>query len=646
MKSKKNVRKNAKTKFSLLENWNRFFSGKLSMILMILTISLTFFVNYSAMYDSKLDMNGDNIYYYSLGKAILEGKGYTNIMYLEESPHTHFPPGYPLFVAGVMTIVPNDIDAVKTANGILLFLSILLLFIVLEKISKNRIVAFISALLCCLHPSLLHWATIMMSEMLFLFCSLVIIYLLLILDEKKLFDFSKGKIINNFWLILLLLFFSYIYFVRTMGLSLIISAILWSLYNVFSGFFVWMRHRKQKELIRSGEQRSYFIRSSIIFLLLLTTIGITKSAWDNRNEKIGKTESDYVGDFYMKPNGEKMASLNDWVTRAKNNAESYITKYLPNSVFMISYDKKEPSQPSHWIKGLFIISLMFVGFLRTKKAGLLLFLYIGMTMGVLLIWPEQYGGERYYTCIIPFYIFIIVNGVSELIKILFRFIAKNYNPIIIQSLAAIIFSASFLFPDYLKAQEEPRQNAQLKSWKKMGNININNYYDAIEWCGKNLPDSARVICRKPEIYYINSGYHKASGFPKYAEPDTIMNYLIRNRVTHLIIDNWYKHAYVTLYPAIQKYPEKFKKEKQFGEVDNVRKINPCYVFRFNKDWGYFGERVNGKREGKGYEVFQDGRKYVGEFSNNTVNGYGALYDSTGKLMAKGYWKDGILVRIE
>lgn len=644
MKNNKKAKKPVKSKFSIMDIWNKFFFGKLSMGLMILTIGITFFINYSANYDSKLDMNGDNIYYYSLGKAISEGKGFTNIMFLKETPHTHFPPGYPLFVSGVLTIFPNDIDAVKTANGILLFLSILLLFIILEKITKNRIIAFISALLCCVHPSLLHWATIMMSEMLFLFCSLVIIYLLLILDERKLFDFSKGKLINNLLLLLLLLVFSYIYFVRTMGLSLIISAILWSLYNAFSGFFVWMKHRKQKEITNSNEQRGYFIRTSIVFLLLLATFGITKSAWDNRNEKMGKAQSDYIGDFYMKTDGGKMASVDDWITRAQNNTQAYITKYIPNTVFMISYDKKEAAETSHWVKGILIIALMLVGLLRTKKAGLLLFLYIGMTMGVLIIWPEQYAGERYYTCVIPFYIFLIVNGISESIKLIFRFSRNNYNSIIVQSLAVILFSAIFLFPDYLKAQEEPRKIAQLKSWRKISNININNYYDAVEWCGKNLPDSARVICRKPEIYYFYSGYHKASGFPKYGDPDTILNYLINIRATHIIIDNWYKHGYQTLYPVVLKYQEKFKKVNTFGEVDKVNGVNPCYVFRFNNDWGYFGERVNGKKEGKGYMIFRDGRKYVGEFSNNTITGYGELYDATGKLITKGYWDDGILVR--
>ncbi len=644
MKQNRKAKNTTKPKFSLTERWYKLFSGKISMIIMLLTIVITFLANYNAMFDPKLDMNGDNIHYFSLGKAISEGKGFTNIMYLNETPHTHFPPGYPFFVAGILSVFPDNINAVKVANGILLLLSLLLLFVILDKITKNRIIAFLSVLLCSVHHTLLLWGTIMMSEMLFLFCSFVIIYLLLILDERKLFDFSKGKLINNFLLVLLLLFFSYIYFVRTIGLSLIISVFLWCFYNGASGFFDWMKSWKNKEITKQRFSKGYFIHSFLLFLLLLTTFWIAKSAWDYRNEKIGKTESDYVGDFYMKPNGEKMSSFDDWLTRAKNNTGAYITKYVPNSVFMISFDKNKEIETSHWIKGLLIIALMLLGLLGIKKAGLLFFLYIGITMGVLVIFPEQYSGERYYIGIVPIYIFLALNGLSELVKIGGRYYRKSFNPFMVQSLVVILFSAFILFPAYIHAQEIPRKFSKLTSWDMTGNLDIKNYYDAIEWCGENLSDSARVICRKPEIYYIHSGYHKASGFPKYADPDTILNYLINIQATHIIIDNWYRHAYQTLYPTVLKYQEKFSIVKKFGEVDNVKQINPCVVFRFNNDWGYFGERVNGKKEGKGYLVFKDGRKYVGVFSDNTITGYGELYDAKGKIIEKGYWEDGILIK--
>ena len=167
---------------------------------------------------------------------------------------------------------------------------------------------------------------------------------------------------------------------------------------------------------------------------------------------------------------------------------------------------------------------------------------------------------------------------------------------------------------------------------------------AIEWCGNNLPDSARIICRKPELYYMYSGFKKCGGFPQYCEVDSMYKLLIKNNVEYLIIDNWFRHAYVTLYPVIQKYPEKFKMLHAIGAQDTLRRINPVFVFNFNNNWGYHGDLKDGKKEGKGYELFQDGRKFVGEFSNNQIHGYGELFDSDGKIVAKGYWKNGYLIK--
>ena len=99
-------------------------------------IVCVFVVNYLEIFDFKPDLNGDNVYYYALGRAIAAGKGYTNIMFLEETPHSHFPPGYPLFNAGIL-LFTHSYTALKIANGILFGLSILILFFLLIRRPVN-----------------------------------------------------------------------------------------------------------------------------------------------------------------------------------------------------------------------------------------------------------------------------------------------------------------------------------------------------------------------------------------------------------------------------------------------------------------------------------------------------------------------------
>ena len=66
----------------------------------------------------------------------------------------------------------------------------------------------------------------MMSEMLFLFCSVAAIFLMLSIKPEQLF--TKKGVRDTILLVLLLFLVNYIYFVRTMGTSLILANIIYS----------------------------------------------------------------------------------------------------------------------------------------------------------------------------------------------------------------------------------------------------------------------------------------------------------------------------------------------------------------------------------------------------------------------------------
>ena len=72
-------------------------------------LMFVFYVNYNEVYDKKPDLNGDNIIYYSLGKSLAEGNGYTDVIGYGDKPHTHFPPGYPAFIATCLSF-DSDLD--------------------------------------------------------------------------------------------------------------------------------------------------------------------------------------------------------------------------------------------------------------------------------------------------------------------------------------------------------------------------------------------------------------------------------------------------------------------------------------------------------------------------------------------------------
>lgn len=625
------------------EGFAHFSQNKIVIAVLVVIVSFIFGSNYSSIYDKKVDLNGDNIYYYSLGKALNQGDGYTDIIHLEKKPHTHFPPGYPFFISKLIKVFPDDIQTVKKANGVLLYLSVVLLFFIVNTTTKNSILAFCSATLMSMHKELLHFASIMMSESLFIFLSLLSIFLAILLVQGKIGE--KKTWVAWIFILLYGAIIAYTYLVRTMGLSLVLALVGWLGIYAIASLIRWRIAVKRGNEEKIIPFRQQFWKSAVLCILTVVSVGTAKFAWDTRNKNLGFSGNSYESTFFRKANNETMQGIDDWKARIKSNTSNFITQWIPSATYMKEgVEKGHKNTTGEWIWGCVLIAVMIGGCLYLSTGRLLMLFYVGLTIGVLILYPEQFGGLRYITPIMPLFIFLFLNGIAAFIWCIFKIFRFKFPPLLPQSLVILLVTFISLTPKYAAAQKTYRENAHMTSWFSIKDINAKNYLEASRYLD-SIPGNVRAICRKPEITYMFSNFHSTNGFPQYADPDTIYNMLRRDSINYLIIDNWFRHAYTTLFPCIQKYPEKFKVIKQYGEVDTVQHINPTYIFFFNDEWGYKGDLKDGVREGKGVLKMQDGRKYEGEFHNNLPNGLGTLYDTAGVKVVTGYWKDGACTRI-
>ncbi len=535
-------------------------AGKYIGWLYLAALSLLFLFNYTAIFDEKVDMNGDNIYYYSLGKALSDGKGFSNTIGFDESPHSHFPPGYPAFIALLMKAGFTGVHAVKTANGALLFLSMLLLFFVLRSVCRNRFVAFTATAFTVSQTTILRFATIMMSEMLFLFFTLVLLLIILEWKPEKAFTDRKKRWKDTGILLLLLLSFGYIYLIRSMGMALILAVLL---YFGIKSLQQLLQFLKNKNTGQRAVMFRYVLVTGCLFIAFL----VPKTAWDIRNKSIGKATSDYVSDFNKKENGQVMEGVADWTDRILNNTRLYITEWLPSAVFSYAGDLHHKAGTGDWIKGISLLLLMATGLYGLPRGRLLLLLYTGITMGVLLVWPEQYGGQRYMLPVIPFLIFLTLYGCVSLLRLLAtRFlpsVAKK-QPALITVTACALFSL-IAYPGYAESIKGMKLMSQYKEYTaEIAGAPLAEYIEAMRWVKDNIGGQGRILTRKPELFYIYSGGLKSISFPHYATPEEIIAYLTDNQIRFIIIDRWFRHAYVTLIPAVQQYQRQFRVLHQIG----------------------------------------------------------------------------------
>lgn len=649
MKSKSKVNKvqnnPAASKVDIWQKLDQFFRNKWVIGVMLVIVSFVYNHNYASLYDRKIDLNGDNIYYYSLGQALSQGEGYTNIMGFNKTPHSHFPPGYPWFVSKVIKVFPDNVQTVKKANGFLMWMNVMLMFFVVFLTTRNSILAFCSSLLMSLHKELLRFATIMMSESLYIFLSLLAILLALLILRNKIGE--KRRWMLPVTIVIYGLIIAYTYFVRTMGLSLILALIGWLGIIAIYELVRWRKADKQSEEAVALSHKLTFLKAATLCLVTLLAVGTAKLSWDARNRHLNLVADDYQKLFMSKTNNETMEGVADWKIRIKSNTSHFIARWIPEATCMKApvYGDQDVTGKELAL-GLLLIAVMICGCLYLNQGRLLMLFYVALTVGVLILFPEQYGGTRYIVPVMPFFIFLSLAGLVAIVAWAYKAFKLSHPPFLAQGILLLLLTLGLMAPKYTEAQSDFRKTARIKSWLSTGDINSVNFLSAAKFCGDSLPENARVVNRKPELFYMFSHYHPSSSFPHYADPDTIYNMLCRNNINYVIIDSWFRHAYLTLYPCVMKYPEKFKEVKRFGQVDTLRRINPTFIFEFNDEWGYKGEMKDGVREGEGTLKMQDGRTFKGTFSNNMPNGHGVLYDVDGKAIMSGLWRNGIMYQAD
>ncbi len=556
----------------------------------------TFFYAYNTAFDKKIHLGGDNAGYYILGKALASGQGYTNIHIKGHPPHNHFPPGYPAILATAITFTSDNVVTLKKLNGLFLFLSIGLLFLILYKLTDNIHIAFVTGLLSILNYHLLSYSVIMMSEIPFLFFSSLCPWLFIITD------FSI-PVYKNWKFIVLILLLSLTYYIRSTGLAL------------FAGIAIVLALRKHWK---------YLATLFGGFLLL----GLP---WYIRNKSLGGNA--YMSQLSMKnPYRPELGYMGftDWFVRIWHNLSRYITREIPSAVFNFieTPDHTTVITSKEWMIGLLLVAVVLFGLFRIKKHFKIIFFYLLAYFGILMLWPEVWFGSRFIIPLIPLLTFLFINGVFELVTLIVHKLVPTIKAPMVH--VALVLLTLFSIKSYSNNTLSYLKFAAKSEYPD----NYRNYFDLAKWIRDNSPDSSITSCRKGQLFYLFSKKY-VTNFKSTLNTEEQVEFLKEKGVNYVIFDQLgYSSTGRYLYPAIKRYPEKFKVIKMIKKPDT-------YLMEFHPELGYWGEWEGDKQSGYGVYVWENGQRFEGKWANGKREGPGKLILPNGQTL-EGNWINDLL----
>ena len=501
-KPKKTQKKTAKSKSSIFG----------STLLCAAIIAFVFGLAYVTIFDSDLDMNGDNYSYLLLSRNILDGHGYSDLRYDGTyKPASWFPPGYPYILAAATGVIGDSIIGLKSLNGLFFLASALLFFFFTRKMTGNTLFALAVAVLLVLNKGLLRNSTIIMSEIPYVFFSFLAIFAVVKIDENN----TQKPFYKSAWFYTAIVASIIAYYTRSFGIVLILAIAVH-----------WLSQKNWK--LAGG----YLAGNAILF-----------APYWIRN-KIHGFEGRYSKMIFVdnpwRPEEGEVSTVSGFIEKLITNLNDTILHGFPHVLFP-TIDIADPSSGLK-IFGVVVVLLAFFGVYSLKKYRFLLGSFLLFSMGVLLLWHTG-NGVRYVWPMVGIIMLTSFYGLLQLLQMGLEKSNMKLNPKYIGLL--------FLTLTFLHIPNVNKLAADAKGEVPNG---FKNYFElARQFKAANSNSSDLVVvCRKPKIFAYY-GDARTTNYVYSQDDKEVLKGLVEKQADYVVLDQLgFRSTYSYLLPAVQK----------------------------------------------------------------------------------------------
>lgn len=446
-------------------------------VFFLLLITVTSAALAMLRFDSlQLGTSYDDAHYIILAESLSSGQGYQLINFPRPQMERNFPPGFPLLLAPFTLLAPKNYDALKIVSLVLWLASIPLVFKLFSKRLPSPALEILTGLVA-LNPLLIGTSVTVMSESAYLFFSLLALLL-----------FDKGHSKKIGWLILVTLLVFYTQQIRTIGIALSVSLIVYLLF-----------HRRWRDV-------------GVVAVIL--TGGLLLQAWINLRNGGTIISSGYEAQVLS-------GSLSGKIYQISSNAFGYFDGVLAGSLMPIFGSRLDAMLGAlPFVLNVSILLVIVTGFVMWKPKLEWMHLYFVIyVLGILAFWNPKVGSvkARFLIPILPMLYFYFLHGTTWLIN---KMIGHNAR-----FATRSIYGITAIIGLTLLARN-------IQDWRSPVREQMTDLSIGTSWLAEHAPADAIVMVNEPVPAYVHVK-RQTIGFPK--NNQDLKKYLENQNIDYIVI---------------------------------------------------------------------------------------------------------------
>jgi hypothetical protein len=407
---------------------------------------------------------GDNAAYITLGESLLERGAYLELWDPAEPPHTKYPPVFPAVLAIAMALGLQPWVQLKLVVLGFSATAVAIAFFWMRSRHRAALGLAVAALLA-VSPGVLRESRWILSDVPFWAFSMVALWAF---DRLRADDWPRFGVATAATLLAL--------FTRSAGLPLVVAAAAW---------LAWRGRWAQFGLLSAA------------------TAGLS-ALWWLRSRAFA--EAAYVSEFWLvEPYQPELGTIGpaDLVARIFENAQKYVTIHLPtllaeaSGVILVAFSAA-------------VVALALWGWVRRLHRPRVAELFLPAYLGLILVWPAVWSGERFLLPVLPLLLFLAGEGLGRLARRLGERGAAA-------GVLAVAVLVALMAPALVRAADAGRECTQRyragDRYPCLGNPFWIDFFELAGTTGEALPEGAVVLNRKPRLFHVLSGGLKARNYP-------------------------------------------------------------------------------------------------------------------------------------